>query len=610
MRPPGGRLAISESILPLAMKTTLCRLTWHHFVFVGVCTLAGCHPSAEPDAATVSTTAASPAPTVADGAVKLPIGMNLSSVNDYSPGFPFKNLMWGARPWLTKNADGGGPFNTELAGQIPLDSNGYPLELPFKPTAASDAQILFTIIPNVTEAGRYVVFYEGEGDVGPAMSSKLISSSPGRMVLELAGKANDNGLEGIAVTRSARSNPVRNIRILAEADEKADLQANPFRQDFLDYCKQWHSLRFMDWMATNNSLVKEWRGRKQPTFYTMVGEGGDAIGRWGKPAGAFEQLFAGGVAPEIMIQLANMTQTDPWFCMPHRATPEYMTEFARLVKLKLDPKLKVYVEYSNEVWNWGFQQAGWMLQSKQAGDDVIAAGGSAWKNGIRPDFIYENGTVAKDGGDGHPERMAALDRRCFAAWETVFTGNDRNRLVRVAGVQHAWPDTARRTAKWVIENGGADALAPAGYVGPNEEIYRRWAAAGALLTPEQVIADMNEAFEKDSARWTREVGAIARQYKLRYLVYEGGQHIQPKDQQETPYMPALKAAQYHPGMYKVYLRNLALHKEIGCELFMAFSSIGRQGTRWGSWGHQEFYGQSKEKMPKFGALVDANAGKQ
>jgi hypothetical protein len=560
-------------------------------------------------APTPPATAAQPAQATSAGITRLSMGMNLAGINDYSPGYPFKNLMWGARPWLTKNADGNGPFNTEFADRLPLDAEGYPLEVPYKPNGATQPQTVFTIIPNVTEPGRYVVLYDGEGEVTAAMTTKLVSSAPGRVVLNLAGGAKDEALEGVAIKRSAKNNRIRNIRILAEADEKTDLEANPFRRDFLDYCKQWHALRFMDWMATNSSLAKEWRGRRLPGFYTMVGEGGDAIGRWGKPASEFQQLFSGGVALEIMVQLANLTKTDPWFCMPHRATPEYMTEFAKLVKAKLDPNLKVYVEYSNEVWNWGFQQAGWMLQSKLAGDAVIASGMRAWKNDLLPDFPYDGGSVAKEGGEGHPERMAALDRRCFAAWEHVFADKDRARLIRVVGVQHAWTDTARRTAKWVVEHGGADAIAPAGYFGPNQEIYSRWEAAGASLTPERVIADMNEAFDTDSAKWTRDIAAIAKLYKLRYMVYEGGQHIQPKDQQVTPYMSALKAAQYHPGMYKVYMKNFALHQEIGCELFMAFSSISKQGTRWGSWGHQEYYGQSRSAIPKFGALLDVNTPK-
>lgn len=538
---------------------------------------------------------------------KLPIGMNLAGVNDYTPGYPFKNLMWGARPWLTRHAAGGGPFDTQLADRLELDENGYPLELPTTPAGADQPQVVFTLIPNVTEPGRYVVLYDGDGEVTAAMSTTVVESKPGRVALELKGKADDSGYEGIAITRSTRGNHVRNIRILAEADEKADLVANPFRDDFLAYCRQWHALRFIDWQVTNGSYEREWSGRKKQSFYTMVGRGGDAIGRWGKVPSDFALRFSGGVAIELMIQLANMTETDPWFCMPHRATEEYMTEFARLVKEKLDPKRKVYLEYSNEVWNWSFQQANWMLQSKIAADRVIAAGGRApWKDGVEPEFPYEGGTVAKEGGVDHPERTGALVRRCFEQWEKVFDGADRARLVRVIAVQHAWPDTARRTAKWVMEHGGGDALSPAGYFGPDGKVYERWEQAGANLTADQVIADMNEVFERNSARWTREQAEIAKQHKLRYVVYEGGQHIEPKDQKPTDYLPALKAAQFHPGMYDLYLRNLALHQEIGCDLFVAFSSVGKQGTRWGSWGHQERYGQSPNEMPKLRALLDVN----
>lgn len=538
------------------------------------------------------------------GNVKLPIGMNLTVVSDWSDGFPFKNLMWGARSWVTRNADGSGPFETHAETQVALDGDGYPLEIPFTPAGATQSQVVFTIIPNRTEAGRYVVLYDGEGDIRGAMETKTISSAPGRVVLELGG--NVNRYEGIAVTRSVKGRHVHNIRILRECDEKADLKANPFRDDFLLYCRQWHALRFMEWAQTNNSLEKEWSGRKHTTFYTMIGKGGDAIGRWGKPASDFDRRFAGGVAIEIMIQLANMTKTDPWFCVPHRATPEYMTEFARLVRAKLDPGLKVYLEYSNELWNWSFQQAGWMVNSRIAAEGLAGSHVTGWRKGVVPVYDLDGGDVAKDGGADHPERTGVLVRRCFKCWEEVFTGRDRSRLVRVIGVQHAWLDTAQRTAAWVVNHGGGDALAPAGYIGPNEEIYKRWEAAGASLTANQVMADMNEAFETNSARWTRDTAAVARKFGLRFVVYEGGQHIQSKNQAETPYLPALKAAQYHPGMCDLYLRNFALHQDLGCDLFMAFNSVGAQGSRWGSFGHQERYGQSPAEMPKLRALTSAN----
>lgn len=93
------------------------------------------------------------------------------------------------------------------------------------------------------------------------------------------------------------------------------------------------------------------------------------------------------------------------------------------------------------------------------------------------------------------------------------------------------------------------------------------------------------------------------------VVYEGGQHVQPEGQQQLPYMPALKAAQSHPGMYDLYIKNLVLHQELGCKLFCAFSSVGIQGTRWGSWGHVERYGQMLRETPKLKALLDVNKPK-
>jgi len=538
--------------------------------------------------------------------VHLPIGMNLAGIADWQPGYPFKNLMWGARPWLTKNADGTGPFDTHFSEKIPLDDDGYPLEIPYRLDGTEKAQIVFTIIPNRVEPGKYVVLYDGEGEIAGAMGTEVIESRPGRVVLNLICDKK-NRYEGISILRSQKGNHIRNIRILRDTDENANLEENPFREDFLNYCKQWKALRFMDWATTNNSFEKEWKNRKKTTFYTMVGKGGDAIGMWGPPPSDFDLRFSGGVAIEIMIKLANMVKVSPWFCMPHRATEEYMREFAKLVKNTLDPSLKIYIEYSNEVWNWSFQQSHWMLNCKIAAEPLSNEKRNGWKNGIIPtEFPLDNGQVAREGGADHPERIAVLNRRCFKCWEDVFQGEDMKRIVRVIGVQHSWADASRRTAKWVVNNGGADAISPAAYFGPDKEIYKRWREAGKNLTADQVIADMNEAFEKNSKKWTLEIAKIAKDFNLKYIVYEGGQHIQPEGQKETDYMPALKAAQYHPGMYNIYMKNFALHNEIGCELFMAFSSIGEQGTRWGSWGHQEYYGQPASEMPKYKALLDVN----
>ena len=57
-------------------------------------------------------------------AVRLPIGMNLAGIADWETGFPFRNLMWGARKWSTRNVAEGGPWDTGEADAMPVDADG------------------------------------------------------------------------------------------------------------------------------------------------------------------------------------------------------------------------------------------------------------------------------------------------------------------------------------------------------------------------------------------------------------------------------------------------------------------------------------------------------
>ncbi len=531
---------------------------------------------------------------------KLPIGMNLSPIADWEVGFPFRNLMWGARLWMTRNVHGDGQWDTAAIGRISLDGDGYPLELPQKVVGVEQPQTVFTLLPNARKPGRYVLLHDGEGDFEGVLNTKIVSRIAGRLLLEMKhargnpNEPNPEQLEGICITRSKRGNHVRNMRIVALADEKVNLAHDPFLPEFVDFCRPFHALRFMDWMNTNGSLEKDWANRKQHSFYTMVGTGGDADRFFGDGVSPSQYLLAGGVAIEICIELCNRLGVDAWFNVPHRATDDYIEQFARLVKDRLDPHLKVYCEFSNEIWNWSFIQSSWMLRSEIAAAPLEANGFNPWADKL------------KHQGKDHPERTGVLFRRCFAIWEKVFAGEDRRRLVRVCAVQHAWLDTAQRTLKYCMEHGGADALAPAGYFGPGQTEYAHWKKRGAALTADEVIADLKNAFARDTSKWTRDMAALAHSFNVDMLVYEGGQHIQPEEQQELPYMPALAAAQKHPGMYDLYMQNSQLHQDIGCKLFCAYSSVSKQGTRWGSWGHAERYRQPLSETPKLRAILDVN----
>ena len=217
------------------------------------------------------------------------------------------------------------------------------------------------------------------------LNTKILDRAPGRVVLELKNEAYDTNnrnpeLEGFCISRSKRGNHVRNICIVALADEKVDLGRDPFLPEFIEFCRPFHALRFMDWMRTNGSLEKDWAIRKKCTFYTMVGMGGDADELLGNSVTPSQYLLSGGVAIEICIDLCNRLGIDAWFCVPHRATDDYIESFARLVKDRLDPRLKVYCEFFNEIWNRSLIQSRWALASAVAAAQLEAAGLNPWSD--------------------------------------------------------------------------------------------------------------------------------------------------------------------------------------------------------------------------------------
>ena len=540
------------------------------------------------------------------GTKTLPVGMNLAGIADWSRGFPFLNLMWGARIWATNNANIEGPWNTEMTRFLELDDDGYPLEVPFRPPAAQDDQHVFTVLPNRVKAGRYVMLYDGEGDIATAGMTKIIDAKPGRIEISMEHGGSDDHLETITISRSVRGNHIRNIRIVPIEHEKTDLDANPFRSDILEFCKPWHCLRFMDWMSTNYAIDRRWADRKKRSFYTQIGVG---AGVDGLPEGEqWKQKWSSGIAIELCIQLANMTRTNAWLCVPHLADDEYIAEMARLVKETLDPSLKVYLEFSNEVWNWSFAQAQWALRSELAGDLVTAVGDPPpWAGRVKPSS-FKDGVVVEGAGEGadHVVRLAALMRRCFKIWEDVFTGTDRKRLVRVCGVQGDWIENSTISLDWVMKHGGCDALSPGGYFGPDDDLYKVWDAKGAALTVSDVISDMRRVIVNNQ-KFVRSFAQLARRYRLQLIVYEGGQHLQPEGQAEKPYNPALAKVQKHPEMYDLYRQHLDVYANARCNLFCAFSSVTIQGSRYGSWGHVEHYGQDPADMPKYRAILEANS---
>ena len=531
---------------------------------------------------------------------RLPIGMNLAGITDWEPGFPFQNLMWGARAWMSRNAVPGGPWDTEQAAAFAYDADGYPLEVPFvTPGSKGMPQQIFTLLPNRLTAGRYVLLHDGEGAFEGLLGAQVLSQQAGRVVLHLA--HNPREVQGLVITHSKRGNHVRNIRIIPEKVDPATLAANPFRDDFLDFCRPFHVLRFMDWGAINGSMEEEWANRRRPGFYSMVGGAGDLDGQWGPPPTPFQRMHAGGVAFEHMLALANLLQIDPWICIPHRASDDYIRQLSALVREKLDPARRVYVEYSNELWNWQFDQAQWELKSELAGKLVEQKGETAWE--------------MKDGkrsGTNHPERIGALFTRAYRLWLENWQGPDRKRVTTVCAIQAGWPDAAIRTMEWCAADKSIDVVSGAAYFAPDDKAYAEWESRSKALTAAEVARTMQRVLA-EQGRADSDQSQIARRARalgLGYVNYEGGQHLQPRGQEDAPYLPALGAVQSDPAMYDLYVENLRQQRRLGSSLMCAFNSVSDQGTRWGSWGAKPSYATPDDRSPKYKALIACNTPRQ
>ena len=514
------------------------------------------------------------------------LGMGLSGLADYSTQIPFLDAFRTARPWYTICGDedpscqGKGDSNAEV--KLDLDEQGWVKSLPKPGTGASYtrvATLLYREIPGAFPTGRYVVLYDGEGKLVYEFESKKIEeeSKPGRDVINVTGGGAGISIHITETDPNKTGNYIRNIRVVPEQYEKT-FATQIFNPAWIDKIKGFQSVRFMDWMETNNSTQKNWDDRPKLTDYTWSGKGAPV---------------------EIMVALANRIKADPWFNMPHMATDDYIKNFAEYVKKHLDPGLKAYVEYSNEVWNWQFQQATYASEQGKArwGQDL----GDAW--------MQYNGMRAAQSCD---------------IWKKEVFKEASNRVFCVIGTQVVWKgleESVLNAPKWVAEGNeppykhGIDGLAITGYFSgslgqpENLDTVLSWRSdpdggfgkafkqlrEGTLLKGGDTIPDTISLFEYHSN--------VAKEKGLKLVAYEGGSHIvgMGGGQDNEKLTEFLIAINKHPEMYNIYTMLLNGWKKNGGTLFNHFVDVG-QPSKWGSWG--ALSSLNEKGSPRYNALID------
>lgn len=476
-----------------------------------------------------------------DGSI---LGMGLAEVNSWTTQLPWVDAFKTSEPFLHQREG-----QWEVNEPLDLRPDGYPRSLPSGHWAGS---VMFAGNEGHYPGGNYTCLYEGKGKIEFAWQGEVISSQPGRLIVKVTPTGTGVWLK---LVETDPSDPVRNIRFILPGFEST-YQDKPWHPDFIARWQPFKVLRFQEWLRTNHSKVKEWADRTPAVFQT--------------------QAAKTGVSWETVISLANTLKIDPWICIPHQASDDYIRKCAALFKEKLDPALKIYLEYSNEVWNGGFDQHHWCNeQGVRLGLDS-----DPWVAGMR--FISQ---------------------RCvfiFEAFEAAFGSTARLHRTLPAHSANSWQ--GENIAKWKDAYKKADSFAIAPYFAGDYGGPETQAAVSRMS-----VTQLLDAIDSELDRGVRDIDqyrALGDPLGLEVIAYEGGQHLvgYAGVENNDTITKLFTDANRHPRMEQLYDKYLASWKAKGGGMFVLFNSTMGY-SKWGSWGTFEFSDQDASSAPKYRSML-------
>ena len=481
------------------------------------------------------------------------MGINLGGLNYWNTELPFIDLMRMSGAWSFWRRDTPGVQVKEVTPNV--DARGWLRALPeglvaMLPLAARSH------LPD-TQRAPWVVRYDGRGDIEFVGALRVVRSAPGRIECEFVAQ---NPLPDpslwLRITRIDADDPLRNIRVFKPGTENQPA-TNVWDAAFVARWSGWAALRTMDMLATNNSKLARWSDRPLPDDRTFA---------------------PNGIALELLIDLANRCAVGPWLCMPHRADDDYLRRAASLVSERLDERLPLWVEHSNEVWNPDFEQSAYASQQGLAQGLAPDANTARWR--------------------WHAKRS----REIFAIWSQPFAGSKR--LKRVLGTQsgNSWgsQQLLRDPVIAATDMLGVAAylpLTPGANTTPSAAAVARWSL-------EQVFDHLEKELEQ-LEQWQAEQRRWCARHGLLLAAYEGGQHAVGIGQAGGD--PALERlftqANRDERMGVTYRRLFDRWEDADGDLFCHFASVSAP-SRWGNWGLLEHHDDDPAARPKYRVTVE------
>jgi hypothetical protein len=486
--------------------------------------------------------------------------------------------MHNARPWIgvCPEAD---PKCDQYSHES-LDAQGWPRTFQYRDLPNRSyrwMETVFSTVGGTDENKVFVVTWEGSGEL-QLYGAEALTTDPTRHRLTFRFRPGNLFLRILSTDPNHKGDYVRNVHVFRQEFEPLLAAGEIFNPEMLDYLKPFGSVRFMDWMASNEGEPREavWAERPRVDIFPWLRQPLDLAAPCDSENLMCRRL--GGYPVEVLVALANKLRVDAHFNMPYRANDEWVRGFATYVRDHLDNGLLATVEYSNEVWNWSFPQAGF---ANVEGRHMWPDEGTAWL-----------------------QFMGMRAAQVCRAWKDVFA-DQKGRVRCTIAPQTAWIDVASASLdcpKWVKQDParnhpcaqGVDAIQITGYFGldlhhkTNVPVLRGWLAKGADFAFERAFryleaGDVSGMFDPegkplkpgdaDSApaaierfkRWS----TIANARKMALVVGEGGTHFGGQDADLAQFLYRVANSE---RMAVLYRRVLDGFKQAG-------------GTVWNAWGN-------------------------
>jgi len=315
---------------------------------------------------------------------------------------------------------------------------------------------------------------------------------------------------------------------------------NPWNPAFLSEVKNYQVLRFMDWDETNTNTDVNWSQR---------------VPRTGT-AGVYR------IAWEWMIDLCNRTNADMWINVPTYANDDYALQLATLINSSLNSNLRVFVEWSNEAWNFAAANA----EECSIGQQIVPGDSQAC-------------------AEGYVARAVQI----FHQFETVFGANNP-RLVKVIAGQavNSYLTSVHLAAlkNSVINpnNVSATAYAIAPYFGYTVD----GSSSNAVSELDSGISSgANDPLDAAKSQAQAVAGS-----GLVLIAYEGGQSVTTN----------ASDVQGNSGMYQMYTDYLNAMAPYFA-LFVHYVHNGPWSSTAG-WGAEQHVGDPLTSSPKLHAILD------